>query len=171
MDNIFYFAFAGIIVVISLYIILKILIKKFNPEESKVKLYGILQGMSNKEIISISASIVSYIFMIYLMTSFIDLDIYIAIIIISLTLLSGLLIKNKKIIIDIILNIISLGGLKIIYLIHDYIVNEYNDVWMLLLLVFVMTFMFLYLSYTLLKNLKTVILANKYIRKGGNSEN
>lgn len=171
MDNIFYFAFAGIIVVISLYIILKILIKKFNPEESKVKLYGILQGMSNKEIISISASIVSYIFMIYLMTSFIDLNIYIAIIIISLTLLSGLLIKNKKIIIDIILNIISLGGLKIIYLIHDYIVNEYNDVWMLLLLVFVMIFMFLYLSYTLLKNLKTVILANKYIRKGGNSEN
>lgn len=171
MDNIFYFAFAGIIVVISLYIILKILIKKFNPEESKVKLYGILQGMSNKEIISISASIVSYIFMIYLMTSFIDLDIYIAIIIISLTLLSGLLIKNRKIIIDIILNIISLGGLKIIYLIHDYIVNEYNDVWMLLLLVFVMIFMFLYLSYTLLKNLKTVILANKYIRKGGNSEN
>ena len=171
MDNIFYFAFAGIIVVISLYIILKILIKKFNPEESKVKLYGILQGMSNKEIISISASIVSYIFMIYLMTSFIDLDIYIAIIIISLTLLSGLLIKNKKIIIDIILNIISLGGLKIIYLIHDYIVNEYKDVWMLLLLVFVMIFMFLYLSYTLLKNLKTVILTNKYIRKGGNSEN
>lgn len=171
MDNIFYFAFAGIIVVISLYIILKILIKKFNPEESKVKLYGILQGMSNKEIISISASIVSYIFMIYLMTSFIDLDIYMAIIIISLTLLSGLLIKNKKIIIDIILNIISLGGLKIIYLIHDYIVNEYKDVWMLLLLVFVMIFMFLYLSYTLLKNLKTVILANKYIRKGGNSEN
>lgn len=171
MDNIFYFAFAGIIVVISLYIILKILIKKFNPEESKVKLYGILQGMSNKEIISISASIVSYIFMIYLMTSFIDLNIYIAIIIISLTLLSGLLIKNKKIIIDIILNIISLGGLKIIYLIHDYIVNEYKDVWMLLLLVFVMIFMFLYLSYTLLKNLKTVILANKYIRKGGNSEN
>lgn len=171
MDNIFYFAFAGIIVVISLYIILKILIKKFNPEESKVKLYGILQGMSNKEIISISASIVSYIFMIYLMTSFIDLDIYIAIIIISLTLLSGLLIKNKKIIIDIVLNIISLGGLKIIYLIHDYIVNEYKDVWMLLLLVFVMIFMFLYLSYTLLKNLKTVILANKYIRKGGNSEN
>lgn len=171
MDNIFYFAFAGIIVVISLYIILKILIKKFNPEESKVKLYGILQGMSNKEIISISASIVSYIFMIYLMTSFIDLNIYIAIIIISLTLLSGLLIKNRKIIIDIILNIISLGGLKIIYLIHDYIVNEYKDVWMLLLLVFVMIFMFLYLSYTLLKNLKTVILANKYIRKGGNSEN
>ena len=171
MNNIFYFAFVGIIVVISLYIILKILIKKFDPEKSKVKLYGILQGMSNKEIISISCSIISYIFMIYLMASFIDLDIYIAIIIISLTLFSGLLIKNKKIIIDIFLNIISLGGLKIIYLIHDYITNEYMDVWMLLLLVFVMIFMFLYLSYTLLKNLKTVVLANKYIRKGGENEN
>ena len=45
------------------------------------------------------------------------------------------------------------------------------DVWMLLLLVFVMIFMFLYLSYTLLKNLKTVVLANKYIRKGGKNEN
>ncbi|UKI26883.1 MAG: hypothetical protein L6V91_09235 [Bacilli bacterium] len=42
---------------------------------------------------------------------------------------------------------------------------------MLLLLVFVMIFMFLYLSYTLLKNLKTVVLANKYIRKGGKNEN
>ena len=41
MNNIFYFAFVGIIVVISLYIILKILIKKFDPEKSKVKLYGI----------------------------------------------------------------------------------------------------------------------------------
>ena len=40
MNNIFYFAFVGIIVVVSLYIILKILIKKFNPEESKVKLYA-----------------------------------------------------------------------------------------------------------------------------------
>ena len=73
MSNIFYFAFVGIIVVISLYIILKILIKKFNPEESKVKLYGVLQGMSNREIISISCSIISYIFTIYLMTSFIDI--------------------------------------------------------------------------------------------------
>ena len=120
MNNIFYFAFVGIIVVISLYIILKILIKKFNPEESKVKLYGVLQGMSNREIISISCSIISYIFTIYLMTSFIDLDIYIAIIILSLTIFSGLLIKNKKIIIDILLNIISLGGLKIIYLKYSY---------------------------------------------------
>ena len=56
MNNIFYFAFTSIIVVLSLYIILKILIKKFDPEKSKVKLYGILQGMSNREIISISCS-------------------------------------------------------------------------------------------------------------------
>ena len=144
MNNIFYFAFVGIIVVVSLYIILKILIKKFNPEESKVKLYGILQGMSNREIISISCSIISYVFMIYLMASFIDLDIYIAIIVLFLTLVSGILIKNKKVIIDLILSAI--------------------------LLVFVMLFLFLYLSYTLLKNIKNVVLANKYIRKGGNHE-
>ena len=170
MNNIFYFAFVGIIVVVSLYIILKILIKKFNPEESKVKLYGILQGMSNKEIISISCSIISYVFMIYLMASFIDLDIYIAIIVLFLTLVSGILIKNKKVIIDLILSAISLVGIKVVYLIHDYIINEYMDMWMLLLLVFVMLFLFLYLSYTLLKNIKNVVIANKYIRKGGNHE-
>ena len=72
---------------------------------------------------------------------------------------------------DLLLSIISLGGIKVVYLIHDYITNEYMDVWMLLLLIFVMIFLFLYLSYTLLKNLKTVIIANKYIRKGGNNEN
>lgn len=171
MKNIFDFAFASIIVVVSLYIILKILIKKFDPEKSKVKLYGILQGMSNREIVSISCSLVVYVFMIYLMGSFVDLDLVIAIIVITLTLLSGILVKNKLVIIDLILSVISLGGIKLVYLIHDYIANEYMDIWMLLLLVFVMIFLFLYLSYTLLKNLKTVIIANKYIRKGGNSEN
>lgn len=171
MNNIFYFAFTSLIVVISLYIILKILIKKFNPEKTKVKLYGILQGMTNTEIISISCSLVTYIFMIYLMASFIDLDIAIVSIVLLLTLVGDLLIKNKWVIVDLLLSIISLGGIKVVYLIHDYITNEYMDVWMLLLLVFVMIFLFLYLSYTLLKNLKTVIIANKYIRKGGNNEN
>lgn len=171
MNNIFYFAFTSIIVVISIYIILKILIKKFNPEKSKVQIYGILQGMSNKEIISISCSIVVYVFMIYLISSFIDLDLTITIIVLSLTLLSGILVKNKLVIVDLLLSTISLGGIKLVYLIHEYITNEYMDIWMLLLLVFVMLFLFLYLSYTLLKNLKTVIIANKYIRKGGKDEN
>lgn len=171
MDNIFYFAFTSLIVVITLYIILKILIKRFDPEKSKVKLYGILQGMSNKEIISISCSIVVYVFMIYLMASFVDLDLAIISIVVFLTLLSGILVKNKWLIVDLVLSIISLGGIKLVYLIHDYIVNEYMDIWMLLLLVFVMIFLFLYQSYTLLKNLKTVIIANKYVRKGGNNEN
>lgn len=171
MNNIFYFAFTSLIVVISLYIILKILIKRFNPEKSKVKVYGILQGMSNAEIISISCFLVTYVFMIHLMTSFIDLDLVIISIVLLLTLLGGILVKNKLVIIDLVLSLISLGGIKIVYLIHDYITNEYMDVWMLLLLVFVMIFLFLYLSYTLLKNLRTVIIANKYIRKGGNNEN
>lgn len=173
MNNIFYFAFTSIIVVISLYVILKTLIKRFNPEKSKVKLYGILQGMNNREIVSISCSLVVYIFMIYLISSFIDLDWTITIIVLSLALVSDILVKNKitNIIVNFVLSLISLGGIKIVYLLYDYLTNEYWDVWMLLLLVFVMIFMLLYLSYTLLKSLKTVIVANKYIRKGGKSEN
>ena len=80
--------------------------------------------MSNREIISISCSIISYVFMIYLMASFIDLDIYIAIIVLFLTLVSGILIKNKKVIIDLVLSAISLVGIKVVYLIHDYIINN-----------------------------------------------
>ena len=171
MNNIFYFAFTSIIVVISIYIILKILIKKFDPENTKVQLYGMLQGMSNKEIVSISCFLVTYIFMIYLIASFIDLDWVIVSIVLLLTLLGGILVKNKLVIVDLLLSTISLGGIKLVYLIHEYITNEYMDIWMLLLLVFVMLFLFLYLSYTLLKSLKTVIIANKYIRKGGKDEN
>lgn len=171
MENILYFASVGLIVLISLYTILKILIKKFNPEASKVNIYGILQGMKNSEIISLSCSIVSYIFLLYIMTSFIDLDIYIVIMALTLTLISGILIKNKKVIINLLLDLVSLGGIKLVYLIHDYITNEYYSVWMLLLLVFLMIFLFLYLSYTLLKNIKSVIIRNKYIRKGDNNEN
>ena len=166
MENVFYFAFVGLIVIISLYAILKILIKKFDPEKTRVKLYGILGGMSNKEVISVSSSIINYIFMVYLMVSFIDVDIYIIIIVLFLNLLSFLLIKDKKFIIHTLLS-----WIKIIYLIHEYIVNEYMDMWMLLLLVFVMIFLFLYLTYNLLSSLKTVVIANKYIRKGGNDEN
>lgn len=173
MNNIFYFAFTSIIVVLSLYIILKILIKRFDPEKSKVKLYGILQGMSNREVISISCSLVVYVFMIYLIASFIDLDWTITIIVLLLTLTADILVKNKILntLLNVGLSFISLGGIKIVHEIHKYITTEYMDVWMLLLLVFVMIFMFLYLSYTLLKSLKTVIVANKYIRKGGNHEN
>ena len=94
-----------------------------------------------------------------------------ALISLSLTLISGLLIKNKKVIINLLLDLISLGGIKLVYLIHDYIVNEYYSVWMLLLLVFLMIFLLLYLSYTLLKNIKNVVIRNKYVRKGGKDEN
>ena len=87
----------ALIVIISIYAILKLLIKRFNPEESKVRLYGILQGMSNSEIISISCSIVNYVFVIYLMVSFIDVNIYICSIVLFLTLVSGILIKNKMV--------------------------------------------------------------------------
>ena len=80
-------------------------------------------------------------------------------------------IKNKKVIINLLLDLISLGGIKLVYLIHDYIVNEYYSVWMLLLLVFLMIFLLLYLSYTLLKNIKNVVIRNKYVRKGGKDEN
>ncbi len=166
MNDIFYFAFAALIVVIAIYIILKVLIKKFNPEKSQVRIYGILQGISTFEIISISSAIISYVFMIYLMVSFVDVTIDIVIIVTFLSLLSDILIKNKKILINLFLTLISLAGIKIIYLIHDYLSAEYMSVWMLLLLVFVMLFVFLYLSYTLLKNLNSVVIANKYIRKG-----
>lgn len=167
MEDILYFAFVGLIVLISLYIILKILIKKFNPKESKVNIYGILQGMKNTEIISLSCGIVSYIFLLYMMVSFTDLEIFIIVLQLSLTLISGLLIKNKKLLINLLLDLISLGGIKLVYLIHDYLINEYYSVWMLLLLVFLMIFLLLYLSYTLLKNMKYVVLKNKYVRKGG----
>ena len=43
MKDIFDFAIVALIVIISIYAILKLLIKRFNPEESKVRLYGILQ--------------------------------------------------------------------------------------------------------------------------------
>ncbi len=169
MKNMFYFAFVSIIVIVSLYVILKILIGRFEPEKSKVKLYGILQGMTNKEIISISCSIILYVLMLYLISSFVDVDFVIIAIVLILTLLSGILIKNKMVIVDLLLACLSLGGVKIVYLIHEYLVNEYMSVWMLLLLVFVMIFLFLYLSYMLLKSLKKVIIANKYVRKGDNN--
>lgn len=166
MDEIFNFALVALMVVLSIYIILKILIKKFNPEKSKVKLYGILKGMTNFEIISISCIIINFVYLLYLMVSFININYYLISISLFLVVIGDAFIKNKKIIINIFLYLISLGAIKVTYLIHDYITNEYMSVWMLLLLVFVMIFVFLYLCYNLLRGLNSVVLANKYIRKG-----
>ena len=49
MNNIFYFAFVGIIVVVSLYIILKILIKKFNPDKSDALVAGYYKAPFNQQ--------------------------------------------------------------------------------------------------------------------------
>ena len=105
------------------------------------------------------------------MVSFIDVNIYTIIIVLFLNLFASLMIKDRKFILHTFLSLIALGGTKIIYLIHEYIIDEYMDMWMLLLLVFVMIFLFLYLTYNLLSNLKAVVINNKYIRGGGNSEN
>lgn len=167
MPNIIYFASVSLIVIISLSIILKILIKKFDPSKSKVQIYGLLQGLSNREIISISCYIILYIFVLYIMFSFIKVDYYILIVTTSLVLLGGILIKNKYLIIDILLSLLSTGGLQIVYLLYDYQNNEYQNVWLLLLQVFVMIFLFLYYTYFLLRSLKNAISHNKYVRKGG----
>ena len=79
--------------------------------------------------------------------------------------MSKLVLNIDSVIINLLLDLISLGGIKLVYLIHDYIINEYYSVWMLLLLVFLMIFLLLYLSYTLLKNIKNVVIRNKYVRK------
>lgn len=159
------FLIVGIIFMIALGITFKVLLKKYSVDNSKIKFYGLFLGMNNKQILSFSMITLNYLFLVYCLVSFSNLNIIYASFSLLLVILSDLLVKNyPKGLLNILYGGISLLTIYICNLLYNFI-GEQDSVIIVICLVFVIILSVLFYSYVLFKSLNNVIVKDKNIKE------
>ncbi len=160
------FVVITIIFLIILKVILLVRLKQFKLDKKKLKMYGLLLNLNEKAIMAITCVFLNYIFLIYLLVTFRDINIIYIIFTFSLVIVSGILNSKKvKIILDVLLNAINCIAIKIIYLLYNYYNNEYMSTIVLIGLVLVIIFSFLYFTYNMFRSLNNIVAGQKYLNK------
>lgn len=159
------FFLVGIIFLIVMAVTFKILLKKYSVDNAKIKFYGLFLGMNNKQILSFSMISLNYLFLVYNLISFNDINIIIIFISSILVILSDIILKNyPKGLLNILYEIISLLSIYITNILYNY-VSEQNSPIILVCLVFVIILSVLFYSFTLFKTLNNVIIKDKHIKE------
>ena len=159
------FFIMGLIFMITLGITFKILLKKYSVDNSKIKFYGLFLGMNNKQILSFSMISLNYIFLVYNLLTFNNINIIFITISCILVILSDILIKNyPKGLINILYEIISLLTLFVNNLLYNFI-TEQNSILVLVCIIFVIILSVLLYSFVLFKSLNNVIVKDKFIKE------
>ena len=165
-NEIYYFAFAAILFLIIIAIIMTIFCKNFKLNKKNIKIYGVLLNLNTMSLISISAMTIYYLFSVFCMISFHGMNLIYLSIFLILVLISEVVIDNfKELPISIGLALTNACVIHIVYLIYDYITQENFSYLLLIILFLVILFVFLYNTYTLMKNINNIIIQNKYLVK------
>ncbi len=165
-NELLYFSIAAILFIIVLAIIFRLFSKKLKFNSKNVEFYGLLLNLNTPSLISISASTIEYLFIVFCTISFRDINIiYIAVILI-LVILSDAIVDNfKKLPISITLALINCGAVHIVYLLYDYISKEQFSYLLLIILFLVIIFIFLYDTYNLFRTINNIVVKHKYLKK------
>jgi len=159
------FLIVGIIFMVVLAITFKILLKKYSLDNAKIKFYGLFLGLNNKQILSFSMTSLNYIFLIYNLLVFNNLNIIIIVISSVLVILSDIIIKNyPKGLINIVYEIISLLTVFVNSILYNYIIDQ-DSVVVIVCLVFVIVLSVLLYSFVLFKSLNNIIVKDKFIKE------
>lgn len=163
--NIISFLIVGLIFMISLAVIFKILLKKYSLDNAKIKFYGMLLGLNNKQILSFSMISLNYIFLVYNLLTFNKINIIIITISLILVILSDILIKGyPKGLINILYEVMSLLTIFVNGLLYNYIIDQ-NSVIVVICLIFVIVLSILLYSFVLFKSLNNIIIKDKFIKE------
>jgi len=166
------FLLVAILFFIILSIFLKIFLKKFKVDNKKIQIYGVFLALDNREIISLSAITINYLYLVWYMVSFYELNIIYVIFSFVLVLISDISIKNySKGFLNLILNCVNFIAIYIVGLLYSYLIEEKVSLLVLVSLVFVTIFVFLYFTYSLLRRINHVVKRNKYTSKKEGVEN
>ena len=145
----------------------KFFLKKFEFKISKSRIYGLLTGLENREVLALSIIIINYILLVFLamMTKELNLIFISAVLIMSI--LPWVLVKNYlKLPISILVNLISLVALYILSFVHTYLSGETSDLLMRISIFFIVAFVFVYFTYNLLNDINDIAKNdNKKIKK------
>jgi len=159
------FLIVGIIFMIGLAITFKLLLKKYSVDNSKIKFYGLFLGMNNKQILSFSMITLNYLFLVYCLLTFSELNIIYIIFSSILVIMSDILIKNyPKGLINILYATISLLSIFINNLLYNFI-GEQESIIIVICIIFIIILSILFYSYVLFKSLNNVIVKNKFIKE------
>jgi len=159
------FLIVGIIFMIGLAITFKLLLKKYSVDNSKIKFYGLFLGMNNKQILSFSMITLNYLFLVYCLLTFSELNIIYIIFSSILVIMSDILIKNyPKGLINILYATISLLSIFINNLLYNFI-GEQESIIIVICIIFIIILSILFYSYVLFKSLNNVIVKDKFIKE------
>ena len=159
------FFLVGIIFLIVMAVTFKILLKKYSVDNAKIKFYGLFLGMNNKQILSFSMISLNYLFLVYNLISFNNINILIIFISSILVILSDITLKNyPKGLLNILYEIISLLSIYITNILYNYVLEQNSPI-ILVCLVFVIILSVLFYSFTLFKTLNNVIIKDKHIKE------
>lgn len=166
LSNIIVFSLVAIIFILALFVYFKITLKNYDAsDEKKVKFYGLFLGLDNKSIIAFSMITINFIYIAWLIVSFIDFNYIYAIISYVLVILSNILTKQYS---KIFLNTLFNSGNILFCFLTNYVYNyfiEDNSIYLLIILALLIIFIFLYLLYITFKWLNEIIVCNKYLVK------
>jgi hypothetical protein len=167
-SNLILFLVVAIIFLVVLSIFMFIFLRNFKVDEKKIKIYGLFLNMDNKSLIAFSALSLNYLFLVWCMVSFNDINVIYVFVTYMLVFISDIVRKNyPKGFINLILSGVNCLAIHIVYVVHNYLIEQYQNPILIVVLVLTLIFIFMYYTYNLFRSLNDVIIQNKYLDKRG----
>lgn len=160
--NFFIVAFIFLIVIA---VSFKIFCKHFKFNDKNVEIYGLLLNLNTTSLISIAASTINYLFLVWWMISFKGANVIYVAIALILVLISEAIIDNfKGLPLSMLLAGVNCVAIHVIYLIYQYVTVENFSYLLLIILGLVVLFVFLYCTYNLFRQINNIVIKHKYLK-------
>ena len=165
LDDLMGFFSVAIIFLVVIALVFAVFCKKFKFNNKNIELYGLLLNLNTTSLISISATTINYLFLVWWTISFKGVQVvYIAITLI-LVLISEAVIDNfKGLPLSIGLTFINCVAIQVIYLLYCYLVQENFSYILLIVLFLLILFVFLYYTYNLFREINNIVVKHKYLK-------
>lgn len=160
-----FFAVA-VVFLIGIAILFKIFCRKFKFDNKNIEIYGLLLDLNAQSLLSIATITINYLFLVWCTISFKGLNIiYIAIILILVIISEAVIDNFKGLPFSLLLATINCAAIQIIYLIYQYLSEEYFSYILMVILFLVILFVFLYDTYNLFRGINNIVIKHKYLKR------
>ena len=165
-----YFGVFACICICIVALFFKFFLKKFEFKLSKSRVYGILTGLNNKEVLALSIVGSNYVLLTFLAMMTKELNAASISAVIVMSIIPWLLLKKyMKLVVSILVNLISLFSLYILSFVHTYLSGETTDLLMRISIFFIVAFVFIYFTYNLLNDINDIARKDDNKKKEGAS--
>ena len=168
-SKLLYFGIFACAMLVFITLILDLYVKKNSFDVKKSKVYGLLTGLDNSDILSLSIIAINYMLLVFLAITTSSANIPFMTAIAVMSILPWIITKNFiKIPFSLIVNAISVFALYILSYVHTYLTSEGQDTLMRISVFFIIAFVFIYFTYNFINDVNDIAsLDSKEKGKGG----